>query len=315
MLRSALCSVAAQTGGSHIGEVVVIENLSNRESGVICRDFPQLRIRYVFRDPPIPPGIESTLDAMKYLTGDYIAFLFDDDWWGEQHLEKSIESHTICPDVVASYGSCIWVNGEEGYLTGIHSSFIPWFAAEKPKIKGRWVFELNELLIAGLLKTAFHFSSLLIKRSVWEKCLDCIRDGNPYDTDRLMSVEMGKYGKVVMDSAPHVFIRAHESQECTRIGRTSVGQFWHNKSTEKLLLLAEKAGMHLQHEFSRRMSRKSVSIEDLIDNSTRDSFESLVEHGILRKPPMHRKVIHQILPPFLRSCLNSMRRKQVRIAG
>lgn len=307
MLRTALRSVAAQTALSSIAEVVVIENLSDRESEKVCREFSQLPIRYIFRDPPIPPGFDSAKDALRYINSDYLAILFDDDWWGDQHLEKSIESHSFAPGVAASYGTCVWTNGEDGYLTGIHSSFVPWFAAENPKLNGKWILGISELLVAGLLKTSFHFSSLLVSRRIWETSLECIRDGNPFDTDRLISVEFGRHGNVVMDTTPRVFIRMHESQESRRIGGAELGQYWWNKTTEKLLRLAKESDIDLMQEFSKRMQSKSVSGDQLRGECDFSAVDHLDKVGILKKVPLYKKILRQTLPPFLRSLANSIR--------
>ena len=126
MLRTALRSIAAQTALSAVGEVVVIENLSNRESGRVCQEFPQLPISYVFRDPPLPPGsVAASRDALGRIHSERMAILFDDDWWMEQHLESAIKSFDQRPDVVASYAVCLWTTGEDGYLDGTYGSFLP----------------------------------------------------------------------------------------------------------------------------------------------------------------------------------------------
>src|ERR1039457_4559572 len=125
MLRTALRSIAAQTALSAVGEVVVIENLGNRASEKVCQEFPQLPIRYFFRDPPIPPGFESARDAMRHVKSDFMAILFDDDWWMPEHLEIALESIAMRSDAVAASCAYLQVTGEDGYTLGVGNNFVP----------------------------------------------------------------------------------------------------------------------------------------------------------------------------------------------
>ena len=157
--------MATQTALSKVAEVVVIENLSNRESETVCQEFPQLPIRYFFRDPPLPPNIESVRDAVTKIHYDHIAILFDDDWWMEHHLEHAINAIESHPDAVAFYCPCICTTGEVGYLTKVLGSFIPWFAASEPLVNHCWHLNLSDLLVASQIETDFHFSSMEIGRA------------------------------------------------------------------------------------------------------------------------------------------------------
>ena len=50
MLENALRSVAHQTAANQVVEVVVSENRSDRSTEAVCAKFPELPIRYRFRD-------------------------------------------------------------------------------------------------------------------------------------------------------------------------------------------------------------------------------------------------------------------------
>jgi len=53
LLHTALESVDRQTEIARIGEVVVIENGEDRGSADVCKRFPNLPIRYLYRNPTV----------------------------------------------------------------------------------------------------------------------------------------------------------------------------------------------------------------------------------------------------------------------
>jgi glycosyltransferase involved in cell wall biosynthesis len=312
MLRTALLSVASQTALSAVEEVVVIENLGNRESGMVCQEFPQLPIRYVFRDPPIPPGIAATRDAISRIRCKRMALLFDDDWWMEKHLENAIASLEMHPDAVACYAGCIWTTGEQGYLMGTYGSFLPWFAASKPMKTHRLAFSLADLLVISQINTTFHYSSLVVDSDVFRSSIECTSNGNPYDTDRLIPVELSRHGAVVYDSRAQVYIRTHGGREATRVIATGEADMWWRKSTEQLFELAEKMQINLKEEFAARMKARSLSVGDLRNEFNPQSYRILVERNILEaslnpwasnpsdNSSLLRRALREIAPPFSR---------------
>jgi glycosyltransferase involved in cell wall biosynthesis len=312
MLRTALRSVAGQTALSSIAEVVVIENLGNRESGNICKEFPQLPVHYVFRDPPIPPGIVATRDALSRIRCERMAILFDDDWWMERHLENAIEAFSIYPNAIASFAACLWTTGEEGYLTEAYGSFLPWFAATKPPMNHRWLLELADLLVAGIISTGFHYSSLVVNRDVFVKSIECTADGNPYDTDRLISVELGRHGKVACHCLPQVYIRMHKGREAFRLTTDDTGARWWNASTERLFALAESEHIDLKQEFECRMKAKGVGIDELRRFFGHGSFNASLKRGILEpgtneRYSVIRAIYREITPPALQNAVKWLR--------
>jgi glycosyltransferase involved in cell wall biosynthesis len=316
MLRTALRSVAAQTSLSRVAEVVVIENLSNRESEAVCQEFPQLPIKYFFRDPPLSPGIESTRDALTKLRCNHIAILFDDDWWMDCHLENAIDALESHSNAVAFYSPCIWTTGECGYLTHVLGSFITWFAASEPPINHRLLLDLTDLLVASQIATAFHFSSLVVQRDVFTKSIECFANGNPYDSDRLISVELGRHGNVIYDNRPSVYIRSHKDQEAVRLGANSdEGRQWWNKSTESLIELARLEGIDLGAEFTARLQAKSVALDVLRPYFPHGQFESLRQKGILqhslepaeKKCSLKRKAYRELLAPIVQRMFKQFR--------
>ena len=89
-LSTALESVARQTALDRIGEVLVIENGEDRGSGDVCKRFPNLPIKYIYRNPTIPAS-ERTVSILREGSLPFVALLHDDDWWFDFHLERSLE--------------------------------------------------------------------------------------------------------------------------------------------------------------------------------------------------------------------------------
>jgi glycosyltransferase involved in cell wall biosynthesis len=311
MLRNALKSVAEQTALAHVAEVVVIENLGNRESESVCREFPNLPINYLFRDPPLPPGYDSFRNAMRYIKNEYMAILFDDDWWDPEHLECAMESLLSRSDAVAA--SCAYhsVTGEDGYIMKVGNSFIPWFAANSPRENHRLVFKLPDLLVASQIGVGFSFMTFLVKVDVWNKCLECMRHGNLFDVDRLISVEFGRHGTVVADMRPHIHVRYHAGQEERRLNDLGEGVQWWQDSTRRLLALAESEGIDLTHEFAIRMAAKKINQEQLRQYCCFNNIDYLIQIGILppdkNLPPGWRRVYRMLVPPFLQQMISAIR--------
>jgi glycosyltransferase involved in cell wall biosynthesis len=330
MLRTALRSVAAQSALDAVAEIVVIENQGNRESESVCREFPQLPIRYFFRDPPIPPGYHAAQDALSRVNCQWLALLFDDDWWMERHLEHAIESLTTHSDAVASYAACLWTTGEEGYLTDAYGSFLIWFGCLKPMNTHRWVLDLSDLLVINLITTAFHYSSMVVKTDVFRLCLASIANGNPYDTDRLIPVELGRHGKVVCDSRPQVYVRTHSGREADRIVASGEAGYWWRTSTQQLFALADEMNIDVKNEFEIRTRLKPVEgdvLRMLRAITPIWTYDALKEKNIELVPsaevtssrpeltsnrPSFAKIMYRgLTPPFIDRTVSRLRRKLI----
>ena len=278
MLRTALASVAAQSAIDQVKQIVVVENGLDKRSKDICEEFPTLPIEYVYREVPIAPGYNSIVDAMRYISQDHLAILFDDDWWVENHLERGLNSLTSSNQIIASFSACAWIEAEDKYITGMFSQESIWMSATCAPIEDRWILGLVEMLTSSILSTCLHLSSLIVRRDAWETSLDIIKDGNPYDTDRLIAVRLGTLGKVAVDRIPSVLIRRHSTQECDRFNN-DVGITWWNRSTGKLLELADQNGIDLKRRFEQILLDKKVSSDRLRSISHFGSYDYLVNAG------------------------------------
>jgi hypothetical protein len=215
---------------------------------------------------------------MRYINQDHIAILFDDDWWIENHVERGLNSLNISDQVVASFGACAWIEAEDKHITEMFSQENIWMSATCAPIEDRWVLGLVEVLASSILSTCLHFSSLIVRRDAWERSIDIIKDGNPYDTDRLIAVKLSTIGKVVVDRIPSVLIRRHSTQECDRFNNDD-GLAWWNQSTDKLLGIADQYCIDLKRHFEQVVSDKGITIERLRSRSHFGAYDSLVEAG------------------------------------
>lgn len=96
LLESAIRSVLAQTYGWL--EIVVVDDGSDDETRGVVQRFEDSRIRYIRHDSP-RGGAAARNSGIKAATGEYIAFLDDDDEWEPNKTESQLGVLASC-DVV-----------------------------------------------------------------------------------------------------------------------------------------------------------------------------------------------------------------------
>lgn len=285
LLKTALRSVAEQTSRQLIREIIVIENGSDRSSEAICAGFADLPIKYIYREIPLAPGsiesVESTEELLRTLDTDLLAILFDDDWWAPNHLERAVEGLREVPDAVASCCSILHTTGENDFLSHVQCSFVPWFASGGRQTSGRRILGLPDVIVGSLIATPVHFSTMVVRRAVYLKSLAAFKEGNPYDTDRTIAVELACHGKLLCDSIPTAFVRLHESREMNRLNEAGEGQRWWDRTTQWIVELARERGIDIREEFAERLKATGVSGGQLKWNSSHGSVDYLMEHDFL----------------------------------
>jgi len=294
MLRTALKSIATQNALSHISEIIVIENGEDRRSESVCSEFEKLPINYIFNSIPIPPGRRNALESLRHIKEERMAILFDDDWWTENHLERGIQSFSFAEDVVASYGACAWIESEDHYLKQLFGQYNMWFATDEKPIGDRWRFQLQQMLVANLISTSCHFSSLIVNRSAWAECIEEL-DDNPFDTDRIIATQLCTKGSVILDRIPSVMIRQHAGQEGVRMNN-NIGRMWFDRTSKRLTKIAEANNIDLALAYKNLMRKKSVSIGDLRSFGSFQSIDYLISQGIIQEPEFITDEIHKKMP-------------------
>ena len=71
-------------------EIIFYDNFSSDNSKNIISKFKDIRIRYFFSDKKLPL-YEARNKAIKFSSGEIIAFLDVDDWWDEEYLSSRAE--------------------------------------------------------------------------------------------------------------------------------------------------------------------------------------------------------------------------------
>jgi glycosyltransferase involved in cell wall biosynthesis len=282
MLKTALRSIANQSALSQISEIIVVENGADRQSEAVCNEFQVLPINYVFNNIPIAPGRNLAREWLRHIKEDHFAILFDDDWWIENHLERGIHSFSFANDVVASYGACALLEGEEHYLKYFFGQFNMWFATDEKPAEDRWKFRLQQMLVANLISTTCHFSSIIVNREAWAECIEELGD-NPFDTDRIIATMLSTKGSVILDRIPSVLIRVHGQQEGV-IMNNEVGRFWWDQTSRKLTDIASSSNIDLASTYRSLLLKKGVSVGELRKFENFQSIDYLVDQGIVPRP-------------------------------
>jgi hypothetical protein len=214
MLRTALQSIAEQTARHQIDRVYVSENGGNRESEQVCAEFPTLPVTYVFRVPMKP--LEHAKVLLEDFLGEspYTAYLHDDDWWGPSHLKNALEALESRPEVGTYSASHFIVSGEISKLNCCDNVF-PWFGSSYAPMSSMWELSRLNVLMAQLLNTMAHYSTLVVRTEILRKAAYVFDLGNPFDNDRMLIFALSTFAPFLYNPMPEVFIRNHAAQDCS----------------------------------------------------------------------------------------------------
>jgi glycosyltransferase involved in cell wall biosynthesis len=217
MLRTALGSIARQSAAARIGRVVVSENGNCRESEAVCAAFPSLPITYIFRQPTT--ALEHGRDLMReQLDGEFIAFLHDDDWWAPHHLATALAHFSANLDAAFCAAGHLTVRSESA-LTSSHDNAFAWFGSGYGTLDRPWVLSRLNVLMAQLLGTVAHYSSLVMRTAALRQSAFVYDLENPFDNDRLLIFALAAHGSLVFDPVPSLFVRHHGGMDCTNYAR------------------------------------------------------------------------------------------------
>jgi len=279
-LTNSLVSVARQSLINRIAEVVVMENGGNRASEQICKRFPQLPIRYVYRKSQIPHAglMASWFGEARF---PIVAMLHDDDWWVDFHLARGVSSLEQNSDAVAAYSSCCRVADETAWTMSLYGSFIAWFADATAPAGGLRKLSFEQVLLASLLATGFHMSSLIAFKSAIEASLENLHDGNEFDVDRSLAVEFSLHGKLLFSDTPSVFVRIHPGQDSGTAAVNSFERIWFPRTTRRLLNLARDSSIEVRSRLAERFTHLGLDFYAIADQCTETSLDTLYAESLL----------------------------------
>jgi len=277
MLRTALKSVAEQTARDKIGRIFVSENGGTRDSEQVCAEFPSLPITYLFRVPTTPHEHGRILHQ-DCLQGEFTAYLHDDDWWGPSHLKNALEAFEANPNAGTYASAHFAVAGEISQL-GCGDISFPWFGSNYAPLSSIWELSRLNVLMAELLNTMAHYSTMVARTEVLRKAAYIFDLGNPFDNDRMLIFALSTFGTFLYNPLPEAFIRNHAAQdtsnfemskrieimrETTRWMVQSSGKSWEMVATSfaKRVTLCPNHAIH----FLRDLAAKPWCLPELLRN-------------------------------------------------
>jgi hypothetical protein len=212
MLRTALASVAAQTIVDQIDNIFVSENGGDRSSEAVCKEFPSLPITYIFR-VPVSPLEHAQVLMRECLQSEFTAFLHDDDWWTPMHLANGVTALKTHSDA-GLYGSGNYVVTGESSMLNCSGNLFPWFGASYPKFQPVWELSRMNVLMAQLLGTVSHYSTMVIRTQALREAAYVYDLGNPFDNDRMLIFAVSQSHSILFQPTPDAFVRNHGEQDC-----------------------------------------------------------------------------------------------------
>lgn len=214
LLRDALKSVQAQTARRLIDKVIVSENGLDRASEILCKEFSDLPIEYIYQQDQL--AVQKHMQwLMSQEKSNYVALLCDDDWWDIHHLAMAAESLSTCQNCVSyfsnfayvasqsSFKKQIYYNGVEVLHLGIDN-----FCNYKPI-----VYKRDNIFLFSLLITPFHYSSMVCKGDVLMESVKIFDDVHPTYADRLLYAVISMHGNIIFNPLKTAIILYHQTMD------------------------------------------------------------------------------------------------------
>jgi hypothetical protein len=275
-LRTALRSVQRQTAVTTISRVIVSEHLGNRASEQVCKEFEDLPIRYICRDPE--EAKRGFALMLKEVDTEFIAILFDDDWWAPSHIANGARYCLEERGLGCYFSAYFMVEGERSTLR-THPTTEFWFGAAFPSLQTDWKLNLADAVSACLVDPPCTYSSMIAPLEKIEKAyLAQLKVGNPYDSDRIMTLELGKQGLLVVNPIPEVFVRFHPGQDKNRFSEDDVRRF-KSMSIMHLLNICREHKIDPGREFDARIVHAEKRIASQICQRIVHDCEDFIKDG------------------------------------
>jgi glycosyltransferase involved in cell wall biosynthesis len=324
-LRNALDSVLNQSRLDLIAEVVVSENSDDPRSEFVCREFPQLPLKFIRQSPPV--GVGHHFAFLPTLANTpLVALLGDDDMWGRYHLEEAARLLANEPAAVACINMAVNVPNSARGIAGTHSTLLqtkvaPW----ADRFADHWTWSAKDVLLASLFWTPLNMWSFVGRRTVMIEAMKVFTDPDQgTDSDRFMIWRIAKAGPVVIGREVGLFYRIHPDNACSRM--ESKAPDFHKRSWRRNLELmldeAAEMGIDAKKEWQKTfgdadlpaifMSQYPMTIE--CRNTLLQRWGPVRQLcGADSKPSGFLKTIaREVLPPFVqrgaRSLLERIRR-------
>jgi len=302
-------SVARQEARDAIAEVIVIENGATHDSREVCGEFANLPIRWLLNDPPLPmTAWADRVFGVPRPDTDFFALLCDDDWWEPHHLRRSLERLRADVACTASWAGCVeydvrrHIAAPRGHTIWMLTRYSPDIAALS--------LSMPQVLLANLLTTAFHISTVVARRSVIATVLPSLANGNPFDIDRHLACLLSTKGVTTYFPSPSVGVAAHAGRESLTLGRTKEAELWWRHTTAEIIGMAKHAGVDLASAIDGMLVHAADDMPTLLSHAYFDGCRQIgvelpVSPAFLRAARQLRiaLALRRFLPPVVLKAL------------
>jgi len=244
-----------------------------------------LPIRYLYRDPE--EAKRGFALMLKEVETEFIAILFDDDWWGPDHIANGARYCREERGLGCYFSAYFMVEGERSRLS-THATTEFWFGAGFPSLEADWKLNLADAVSACLVDPPCTYSSMIAPLDKLKNAYRTqLKIGNPYDSDRLMTLELAKQGLLVVNPIPEVFVRFHPGQDKNRFSRDDVKRF-KSMSIMHLLSICHEHNIDVGREFDARITHADKRMASQICQRIVEDSEDFLKDGridslVLRK--------------------------------
>jgi glycosyltransferase involved in cell wall biosynthesis len=275
-LRRALRSIARQEAIGAIAEVLVIENGAVTESRAVCDEFPDIPVVWLLNDPPVPmTAWTNRVFRSPSKETEYFALLCDDDWWEPTHLARALSVLRTQPACGATWSGCI--EYDAGAHTAMPRGHTIWALCQYASDAVSVALSIEDVLAAHLMTTAFHISSMVARRTVLDKALPEVANGNPFDIDRHLACRMAVDGTTVYFPSPSVGVASHGDRESITLGRTAEARTWWKRTTQEIVALAKGAEVDLAAYWDQIIVRSPADVPTLLSHAYFDGAHAVAE--------------------------------------
>lgn len=273
-LRRALASVARQDARAAIAEVVVIENSPNQSSRDVCHAFSDLPIVWLLNDPPLPMSAwANRVFGSPRADSDFFALLCDDDWWEPHHLARALRGMRATPSTSATWSGCVEYDAHKH--TAMPRGHTIWSVTRYASDALAVDISLQQVLLANLLTTAFHISTLVTRRKALAAVLPMVANGNPFDIDRHLACLLATQGATCYLPPPSIGVAAHSGRESVTLGRTKEAKDWWRHTTREIVGIAQAAGVDLSAAFDSLLQQSAADIPTLLGHAYFDGCRAI----------------------------------------
>jgi glycosyltransferase involved in cell wall biosynthesis len=234
LLVTALRSISEQNAVDQVAEIIVSENAGDPRSGDVCKQFPNLPIKYILRDVQVNLSEHFSALSKVHWAGEFTVMLHDDDWWTPDYLAKSLGALQANPQASGFCCNSFYVKGETVSTLACSQIFLFWMAANYPRLAPFWELGRREVIIGCIPRVAAHYSTIMARAKAFQAAAVIYDTENRYDTDRMLAFELSSHGTLLYSPIPHAFYRLHGTQDTHNFSRTQ-GQVQMIKTTEWML--------------------------------------------------------------------------------